>query len=161
MRSDWARIIKNLLDGSGLTISTAESCTAGGISAVIASVDGASVYFLGGVVSYATNLKTGILGVPEELIERCGVVSKETAVAMNEGVRRLTHSDVAVSVTGYVGASGGDDFVPNGTVWICVGSDANTVTREMHVSSDRTANIQSVIDTALALTVEFISSQKK
>lgn len=148
-----------MLVAEGLTIATAESCTAGGIGSAIASIDGASRYFRGGVIAYATELKTTVLDVPAEVVERHGVVSRQTAEAMNEGVRRLTHSDVAVSITGYAGSSGGDQFAPNGTIWICAGMTGGaTLTECFHVGGARSENLQSAILHALALAVRLLKN---
>ena len=157
MTDELSLKLKSLLTDRGLSISTAESCTAGGIGAAIAAVDGASVYYKGGVVSYATELKVSLLGVSKETIAFHGVVSEETAIEMNEGVKRLTHSDLAVSVTGYIGTSGGDDFAPNGTVWLCVASNEGpTTTKRLTLSEDRTTNAHTVIKEALLMVVEYL-----
>lgn len=147
---------KTLLDNN-LTIATAESCTAGGIGAAIASIDGASAYYLGGAVTYATELKTKILGVPPHVVEKYGVVSEQTAVAMNNGVRKLTGADVAVSVTGYVGSNGGDGFAENGTVWICVSAlEHIPVAYCLHVDGNRGENLKKVVGEAIRLCLDFV-----
>ena len=150
--------LKSLLTERGLSISTAESCTAGGIGAAIAAVDGASVYYKGGVVSYATELKISLLGVSKETISFHGVVSEDTAIEMNKGVRHLIHSDLAISVTGYIGAAGDDEFVPNGTVWLCVASNEGPITtKKITLNEDRAINAQTVITTALEMLIEYIN----
>lgn len=150
--NELAQQLGTLLRERHLTISTAESCTAGGIGAAIASVDGASEYFLGGVIAYSPEIKNRILGVPFELIRDFGVVSREVAIAMNEGVRNLFHSDIAISITGYAGSSGGDGFAPNGTVWICVTTPYSPPhTQCLNVHSTRTANLTQAIHAALSM----------
>lgn len=146
-----------LLNAKKMKIVTAESCTAGGVGAAIASVDGASCYFVGGVICYATELKESLLGVEHDIIARYGVVSKQTVLTMNEGVRKLTHADVAISTTGYVGTSGGDEFASNGTVWICVSANnCEPYTKKIILTNNRSENIQDVIKTAIDMAVKYI-----
>lgn len=153
---DIQRLGETLLSHN-LTIATAESCTAGGIGAAIASIDGASRYYVGGVITYATELKTRILGVPPEVIDEFGVVSKQTAVAMNGGVRTLTGADVAVSITGYAGSNGGDEFAENGTVWICVSVlEHEPVAYCIHVDGGRSENLKKAISEAIRLCLNLI-----
>lgn len=147
----------DLLRKVKLTISTAESCTAGGVGAAVASVDGASDYYVGGAICYATRLKEELLGVSHDVIRCFGVVSKETALAMNEGIRNLTKSDIAISTTGYAGANGGDEFAENGTVWICVAANNHQpYLRKIMVENDRTTNLQEVVRTAIDMAVEYV-----
>lgn len=152
-----ARELGLALKEKGLTIATAESCTAGGIAAAIASVDGASEYLVGGVMTYATALKKKLLGVTDDTIDTYGVVSRETVMAMNAGVRALTGARVAVSITGYAGASGGDEFADNGTIWICAGMDGKDPCCQMlKVSSDRAGNLSQAVLKALEMVVVYV-----
>ncbi len=106
---------------AGLTIAAAESCTGGLLSKILTDVPGSSDVFWGSVVSYANAAKTGLLGVPEPLLSRCGAVSRETVRAMAEGVINVSGADCAVSVSGVAGPGGGSPEKPVGTVWIGVG----------------------------------------
>ena len=133
--------IGRLLKAAGKTLSAAESCTGGEISHLITSVPGSSAYYLGSVTSYAISVKEKVLGVPAELIERCGVVSSEVAAAMADGVRRVTGSDYAVSTTGLAGPDG-DAFNPVGTVWIGVAGPKGTKTFRKVYKNDRKRNIE-------------------
>lgn len=145
----------------GLTLATAESCTGGGIGTAIASVDGASTYFLGGIISYATRLKTALLHVDEDTIDVHGVVSEETAMAMNRGCLQLTGADIAISVTGYAGASGGDEHSPNGRIWICVGAkEREPLTRRLDVKGSRIDNIHTIIGAALLMAINYINQSE-
>jgi len=136
------------LDSHGLTLSTAESCTGGDIAHMITTVPGASHYFLGSVVSYAIPIKEKVLGVPSEVIQRCGVVSSEVAASMAEGVRRMTGSDYSVSTTGLAGP-GGDDRNPEGTVWVGISGPRWTLTKKYNYHNDRKRNIQRFASSAL------------
>lgn len=140
--------IGKLLKEHGLTLSAAESCTGGEIAHLITSVPGASTYFLGSVTSYAISVKEAVLGVPAETIEKNGVVSSEVAAAMAEGVRKLTGSDYAVSTTGLAGP-GGDEFNPEGTVWIGVATPRGTKTVKYRYKNDRERNIERFAASAL------------
>lgn len=134
--------IGRILSRYGKTVSTAESCTGGTISALFTSVPGSSEYFLGSVTSYANSVKTGVLGVPEEIIDRYGAVSSECVAAMAEGVRKITGSDYSVATSGIAGPGGGSDEKPVGTVWIGVSSPKETKTYKMVFKGDRKRNIE-------------------
>ena len=104
------------LRAKGLTVGTAESCTAGMISARIADIPGSSDVLLGGIVSYSNDVKRKLLGVREETLRLHGAVSEECASEMASGARRALGRDIAVSVTGIAGPGGGTPEKPVGTV---------------------------------------------
>jgi nicotinamide-nucleotide amidase len=103
---------------ASLTLATAESCTGGLVGARLTSVAGSSDVYLGGVVSYADTAKTGLLGVPDDLLAAHGAVSAEAAAAMASGVRAALGADVAVSVTGIAGPDGATPEKPVGLVYV-------------------------------------------
>ncbi len=115
-----AENVVQLLKERGFTAATAESCTGGLISAEITSVSGSSDVFGFGVCTYANEAKMKLLGVKEDTLATVGAVSEETAVQMAEGVRKLSGADIAVSVTGIAGPTGGTPEKPVGTVYIGV-----------------------------------------
>lgn len=141
--------IGRLLAEKGKTLSTAESCTGGTISSLITSVAGSSAYFLGSVTSYANSVKTGVLGVPQEIIDQYGAVSSECVAAMAQGVRRITGSDYSVATSGIAGPGGGSEEKPVGLVWIAVSSEKGTETFSAVFRSDRKRNIERFASTAL------------
>lgn len=143
--------IGRLLAANGKTVSAAESCTGGTIAAMFTSVPGSSEYFLGSVTSYANSVKTGVLGVPSEIIEKHGAVSSECVAAMAEGVRRITGSDFSVATSGIAGPGGGSEAKPVGTVWIGVSSIMGTKTYRMQFKGDRSRNIERFAANALNL----------
>ena len=144
LESELGRILKE----HGLTVSAAESCTGGEIAHLFTSVPGSSAYFLGSVTSYAISIKEKVLGVPAQTIEKYGVVSSEVAAAMAEGVRKLTGSDYSVSTTGLAGP-GGDEFNPEGTVWVGVATPKGTRTVKFNYKNDRLRNIERFAASAL------------
>jgi nicotinamide-nucleotide amidase len=111
-------IVLSLCRERGLTLATAESCTGGLVSARLTSVPGSSDVFLGGVVSYANEVKASVLGVPEEVLRQHGAVSAEVAGEMAAGARARLGADVAVAVTGIAGPGGGAPEKPVGLVYV-------------------------------------------
>lgn len=143
--------IGRVLTASGKTVSAAESCTGGTISELLTSVAGSSAYYLGSVTSYANSVKSGVLGVAPEIIERYGAVSSECVAAMAEGVRKLTGSDFSVATSGIAGPGGGSEEKPVGTVWIGISSQNSTETMKLQFKGDRKRNIERFAAYALDL----------
>ncbi len=133
----------------GKTVSAAESCTGGTISALFTSIPGSSEYYLGSVTSYANSVKTGVLGVDPKVIEEHGAVSSECVAQMADGVRRLTGSDFSVATSGIAGPGGGSETKPVGLVWIGVSSQKGTETLKMVFRGDRKRNMERFAASAL------------
>ena len=142
-------MICRMLTANGKTLSVAESCTGGMISSLLTSVPGSSAYYLGSVTSYANSVKTGVLGVSPEIIEKYGAVSSECVAEMAKGVRRITGSDYSVATSGIAGPGGGTDSKPVGLVWIAVSSEKTTETFCHVFKNDRKRNIERFAATAL------------
>jgi nicotinamide-nucleotide amidase len=134
-------VIGSLLKDRNKTICTAESCTGGEISHMITSVPGSSNYYKGSVVAYANTVKTGLLGVSEELIEKNGAVSEEVVQQMAAGARKLFSTDYSVAISGIAGPDGGNELKPVGTVWIAVAGEKGIVTENRVFGNDRITNI--------------------
>ncbi|GEM_PF-286342 len=113
-------VVGELLRARGLTLAVAESCTGGLVSHRITNVPGSSDYYLGSVTSYANAVKERVLGVPGDVLALRGAVSRETALAMARGVRRLLGADLGLSVTGIAGPGGGTPQKPVGLVYIAL-----------------------------------------
>ena len=145
------KCIGRMLADKGKTVSAAESCTGGLISSLFTSVPGSSEYYLGSVTSYANSVKTGVLGVPAEIIEKYGAVSEECVREMAEGVRRITGSDFSVATSGIAGPGGGSETKPVGLVCIGVSSQMGTETFRMVFKGDRKRNIDRFTANALNL----------
>ena len=131
------QVVSAALLERGLTLSAAESCTGGLIAKRMTDLPGASKVFRGGVVSYTNGVKSGILGVPEALLEEQGAVSEPVARAMAEGCRRVCGSDLAVSVTGVAGPESDDRGNEVGTVYIALASDQGTICRKLSCGKGR------------------------
>lgn len=145
------KCIGRMLADKGKTVSAAESCTGGLISSLFTSVPGSSEYYLGSVTSYANSVKTGVLGVPAEIIEKYGAVSEECVREMAEGVRRITGSNFSVATSGIAGPGGGSETKPVGLVCIGVSSQMGTETFRMVFKGDRKRNIDRFAANALNL----------
>ena len=113
------RVVKYIIT-SGVTLSTAESCTGGMLAERITSIAGASAVFAGGVVSYSEDVKENVLGVKRETLDKHTVYSAEVASEMSRGVMELMTTEAAVAVTGIAGPSGGTKERPVGTVFVSV-----------------------------------------
>lgn len=142
---------------SGKTVGTAESCTSGRLGEVISSVPGASTYFKGGIICYATELKTDLLGVSADLIAEKDVVSEEVAKELVKGAIKAMDVDYAIATTGYAGPGGGTEKIPVGTIWIACGSKDDIRTLKLEGDDGRELNLERATFKALQLFVEFLT----
>ena len=126
-----------LLKEKGLTVSVAESCTGGLLAQRFTDLPGASAAFKGGVVSYWSQVKHDVLGVPNDLLFQYGAVSDPVARAMAEGVRTLMGSDLALSVTGVAGPDSDERGNPVGLVYVAVAGQGETCVRVVHAAGPR------------------------
>ncbi len=145
-------VVGRLLTEKELTIASAESCTGGKIAATLSAVPGASNYFKGSVVSYATETKIAVLGVAKETIETYGVVSTEVASAMALGLQKIMHVDYAIATTGNAGPTKGDHAADLGTVFIAIAGPEGVFVEEFNFGQPR----EKVIDRAVGKSLELI-----
>lgn len=131
------RTVFDLLKNKGMTFASAESCTGGNIAHVITLIPGSSEVFKGTAVTYATPMKTKVLGVSEEMIRQFGVVSQQVVENMATGVRNLMEADFGLATTGVAGPSGGTEENPVGTVWIGVALPKGVVSKRFNFGKDR------------------------
>lgn len=152
------RVIK-VASKNGLTIATAESCTGGGISAAITAIPGSSNVYIGGIISYADAAKINLLGVAKHTIKKHGAVSGQTAIAMAEGACKALSTDLAISVTGIAGPTGGSADKPVGTVWIGLAMKSqNTTSRHFLFADNGRENVRKdTIVEALNILVQALS----
>ena len=145
-------VLGRLLAEKKLTISTAESCTGGKIAATLSAVPGASNYFKGSLVSYATQAKIDVLEIDENLIAKHGVVSAEVASEMVKSVQKMMKSDYAIATTGNAGPTKGDEDAELGTVFIGIATPNDVFVEEFNFGQPR----EKVIDRAVSKGLELI-----
>ena len=145
------QVVGDGLRQRGLTLAVAESCTGGLLSGRITDVPGCSDYYLGGVCSYANEVKMKVLGVQKEMLDTVGAVSPEVAEQMAEGVARALGADVGVGITGVAGPGGGTDDKPVGLVYISVWHNGQHFTRKMKAANGRDRIRMQAASTALDL----------
>ena len=149
MSSIEAQELSEILVTNGLTISVAESCTGGSLSHTITSIPGASAYFDCGYITYSNQSKVEMLGVDTQTIKTYGAVSEEVALEMVIGVTTKSHSDVAVSITGVAGPTGGTPEKPVGMVCFGFFCDGKTSTSTQLFSGDRASIVSQSVSYAL------------
>jgi nicotinamide-nucleotide amidase len=145
------------LTDRALTLAIAESCTGGALSHVITDMPGASAYFIGGIIAYHNRIKHALLGVPVETLDRYGAVSRQTAMAMAEGCRERLESDVAVSITGIAGPSGGTPDKPVGLVYVGASTHKATWAVEHRFAGDRSNVRRQAVSAALEMALRATS----
>ena len=155
--SSAERLVSKLKE-RGLTCATAESCTGGCVGGAITAVPGSSAVFLGGVISYANEVKRDVLGVPQEILDTHGAVSSECAERMAAGARALLKSDLAVSLTGIAGPDGGSAEKPVGLVWFGLATPEGVRTENMIFSGDRAAVRSQAVNHALELLMNWTAA---
>ncbi|GAA3775533.1 competence/damage-inducible protein A [Flavobacterium ginsengiterrae] len=148
-------VVGKLLAKQNKTVSTAESCTGGKVASLLASVQGASAYFKGSVVSYATEAKVNVLGVPQDLVDQFTVVSAEVAKAMALNVKDLLKTDYAIATTGNAGPSKGDSDAEIGTVFIALATPNGVIAEEFNFGQPR----EKVIDRATIKSLEILQKE--
>lgn len=150
------KVVGNLLIYKGLMVSTAESCTGGNIAHQFTMIPGSSDFFKGSVVAYSNEIKTSVLQVSTEDLEKNGAVSQIVVEQMAEGVRKLLKTDVSIATSGVAGPTGGTIDKPVGTIWIAVSSADKTISREFRFGSLREQNILRTTQAGLLMLKEIL-----
>ena len=145
-------ILGRLLTIDKLTLATAESCTGGKIAALLTEVPGASQYFKGSVVSYASQAKIDILNISEAIVEKYSVVSAEITEAMALSVQQMMKTDYAIATTGNAGPNKGDSTAEIGTVFIAIATPKGVFSEEFNFGQPR----EKVMDRAVSKALELI-----
>lgn len=151
--------IGRILKEKGLKIAVAESCTGGLISSRITNISGASEYFEAGFITYSNKAKTSFLSVREEVINRYGAVSYETARLMAEGVRNIAGVDIGVSVTGIAGPAGGTLEKPVGTVFVGLATGEGAFVRKFSFTGSRLEIKQQTSEAALTFVANYLQEK--
>lgn len=147
--------VVQMLRSAGMTVGLAESCTGGLIAGALTSVPGSSACFGLGVVTYSNDAKNRLLGVPADILEKWGAVSRETGLSMASGARKLAGADLGLAVTGIAGPDGGTPGKPVGLVYIAIAGKDRTICRRHLFPGNREAVRQATVEAALKLVLEF------
>lgn len=148
-------VLGRILKEKKQSIATAESCTGGKIAQLVASVPGASTYFKGSVVAYATEVKTKVLGISDAFIAEHSVVSKEMASAMALSVQKMMQTDYAIATTGNAGPTKGDADAEVGIVCIALATPNGVIVEEFNFGQPR----EKVIDRAVIKSLEMLQKE--
>jgi nicotinamide-nucleotide amidase len=143
----------------GLTLGTVESATGGLISHLLTNIPGSSHFFRGSIVAYSNEIKSRIVGVTPEMLERYGAVSAEVAREMAAGGRRLLSVDICLADTGIAGPEGGSTPKPVGLFYLGLSCAGGTYGRRHLFTGDRTTNKQSAADAALEWLGDFLAGR--
>jgi PncC family amidohydrolase len=152
-------ILRDAMHTHGLTLATAESCTGGLVSDRITNVSGSSEYFPGGVVAYSYEAKVNILGVSWDTLNAHGAVSEETVLEMARGARKLFNVDIAISVSGIAGPTGGLPGKPVGTTWFGLAANGGEWARHFVWDEDRVHNKHYSSEAALQFVLDYLEGR--
>jgi len=155
-----ARQSGELLKQRQLTLATAESCTGGLLGTHITNIPGSSAYFMGGVIAYCDEVKRQLLGVPGDVLAQHGAVSRETALAMASGARKLLSCDLALATTGIAGPTGASPQKPIGLVYVALAAVDAHECRECCWEGNRWENREWSTQVALELLLEYLSASQ-
>ena len=157
-KTDLSVVVGEMLRARGLKLATAESCTGGLLAKRLTDTGGASDFFENGFITYANSAKEEFLGVSSETIETYGAVSEQTAREMAMGALHATAADLAVSITGIAGPTGGSESKPVGLVWTAVASREGVRTRSFIMPGDREEVRERAAQMGLALVYDFLDA---
>ena len=139
-----------------LQLSSAESCTGGGIGHMCTALPGSSAWYKGGVIAYSNELKTNLLNVPEDILHAQGAVSEQVAHCMAQGAAEVMNSDIAISTTGIAGPEGGTEDKPVGTVCFGWAIAEKVHTETIYLTGDREQIRQQSIEHSLQRLIQLI-----
>lgn len=143
--SNIIKEIASYLTANKQTLSVAESCTGGNLSGAFTAIPGASDYFKGSITSYTYDIKSRLLGLSLDDLEKNGAVREEVARSMAEGCRHLMQSTYSLATTGIAGPGGGTLETPIGTVWVAISSEEETIAECLHLQGSRTEIVDSAV----------------
>ncbi|WP_423146109.1 competence/damage-inducible protein A [Rubrolithibacter danxiaensis] len=154
------KVVLDAMQGAGLSLAVAESCTGGYISHLITQHPGSSTVYLGGAVTYSNELKMKVLGVSEDTLENFGAVSEETVREMATGAVKNFDSDYSIAISGIAGPDGGTQEKPVGTVWIAAANRNRVVTKRFQFGNRRTQNIERGAISALTMLYNLLRQEQ-
>jgi len=152
--------LQQLCIEKGVSVSVAESCTAGLIASKLTTLPGSSSFFKGGVVAYQNEIKTKILGVSQSIIDEKTEVSAEVVKQMAQSVLGKFDADFAIAISGYAGPTGGTNKNPIGTVFIAIASVVGVVVSRFVFSGNRQSIVNQASESALNLLYTKIKKQQ-
>lgn len=150
--------IAKLLTEKKLTLATAESCTGGKLASIFTDIPGASAYFKGSIVSYATSAKNDVLGIPKNFIDKYSVVSAEITKEMALRSKRMFNSDIAIATTGNAGPTKGDSDAEIGTVFIALAVKDNTIVEKFSFGNHRERVTRKAVNKALEMIYDSLNN---
>ena len=134
------KVVADQLLNKNLTIATAESCTAGMLSAKLTEISGSSNYFNGGVVCYNNDIKSDVVGVKNDILEKYGAVSEEVASELASGIAKKLNSDIGIGITGVAGPTGGTEKKPVGLIFVGIFYKNNVYIKQYNLTPNRKVN---------------------
>lgn len=153
--------IKKELKKRGSKISTAESCTSGNISKWLTSISGSSDYFNGSIIAYSNEIKIGVLGVDENLIDVYTEVSDAVVCDMAEKVKTIMNTEYSISSTGYADTKGyGTEENPPGTIYVAISTPTDTISQRIELDGDRSQNIDNATYAALDMLLDYFKNHQ-
>lgn len=153
-----ADAVAKILKDNKQTLSLAESCTAGLLSAYLTEKSGSSDFFEGGIISYSNTIKINQLNIEPDILDKYGAVSEETAIQMANNVRDILKTDFGLSITGIAGYTGGTEEKPVGSVWIGVSTPTETFAKLFKFGKNRGVNRERAVSMALVLLHDYLCS---
>ncbi len=151
-------IVAELINKRGLTLAIAESCTGGYLAKTITDLPGSSSYFWGAAITYSNEAKNKLIDVDTNTISTYGAVSKETALEMAQGIKKLSGSSIGIALTGIAGPEGGTETKQAGLVYIALVSDNSEKVKELKFTGDREGIRILAVKTALDIVRKSILS---
>lgn len=161
MTTRLAKQVGKALKARGMKLATAESCTGGGIAQAVTRISGSSAWFDRGFVAYSNEAKEEMLGVSPETLEKYGAVSEATVREMAEGALQYSRAQIALSVSGIAGPTGGTPEKPVGTIWFAWASSDSVQTACHHLDGDRDAIRVKAVRIALSGVINLLNNQIK
>lgn len=152
-------VLHDHIHGRDLKLVTAESCTGGLVSDRITNVSGSSAYFPGGIVAYSYEAKASLLGVSWTTLNAHGAVSEEIVLEMARGARKLFNADIAISVSGIAGPTGGTPEKPVGTTWFGLSTNDGEWSRHFISDGNRKENKHYSSEVALQFIIDYLEGK--